>query len=165
MNQVNAPIVAANLNFTFEPGLVKVQKSVILERSGRKIGVIGYLTPDTTKISSPRNTIFYDEIKSVTEESQKLDDQGVKIIIALGHSGYLMDKKIAKEVPLVDVVVGGHTNTFLWNGPAPDTEAVEDPYPKVITQDSGKKVPVVQAFAYTKYLGKYFLSISLLILF
>lgn len=155
VKQVNAPVVAANLNFTFEPGLSRVQKSVILERSGRKIGVIGYLTPDTMKISSPRRTIFYDEVQSVMEESEKLDAQGVKIIIALGHSGFLIDQKIAKEVPLVDAVVGGHTNTFLWNGPAPDSETVEDPYPKVIIQESGKRVPVVQAFAYTKYLGKY----------
>ncbi|KAJ8948435.1 hypothetical protein NQ318_007958 [Aromia moschata] len=65
-----------------------------------------------------------------------------------------MDKRIAAEAPLVDVVVGGHTNTFLWNGAQPDTEQIVDPYPKVITQASGKKVPVVQAYAYTKYLGR-----------
>lgn len=147
-------MVAANLNFSYEPSLQKIKKSVILERSGRKIGIIGYLTPETTKISSPGKTIFSDEVKSITAESQRLDSLGVKIIIALGHSGYLMDQKIAKEVPLVDVVVGGHTNTFLWNGPQPDSEVVEDPYPKVVTQDSGKTVPVVQAYAYTKYLGK-----------
>ncbi|KAJ8935104.1 hypothetical protein NQ314_013000 [Rhamnusium bicolor] len=96
---------------------------------------------------------FLDEIESVKNESEWLDRLGVKIIIVLGHSGYKLDQKIAEQVPLVDVVVGGHTNTFLWNGPQPDTEKVEDLYPKVITQASGKKVPVVQAYAYTKYLG------------
>lgn len=155
MNEVNCPVVAANLNFTYETVLNKVQKSVILEKSGRKIGIIGYLTPETMKISSPRNTIFYDEVKSLINESQRLDALGVKIIFALGHSGYLMDQKIAKGVPLVDAVIGGHTNTFLWNGPQPDNEPVEGPYPKVVTQDSGKQVPVVQAYAYTKYLGEY----------
>lgn len=157
VNQVNCPIVAANLNFTYEPGLSKVQKSVILERAGRKIGIIGYLTPETTKISSPGNTIFSDEVKSLIAESQRLEALGVNIILALGHSGYLMDQKIAKGVPLVDAVIGGHTNTFLWNGPQPDNEAVEGPYPKVVTQKSGKQVPVVQAYAYTKYLGNYFI--------
>lgn len=136
---------------------------MILERSGKKIGVIGYLTPDTMLISSPRKTIFYDEVKSINEESKKLDAQGVKIILALGHSGFLMDKKIAEQVPLVDAVIGGHTNTFLWNGPQPDLEVVEAPYPKVITQPSGKKVPVVQAYAYTKYLGKKMFQIFLII--
>lgn len=165
VNSLKCPIVAANLNFSLEPSLKKVQKSVILTKSGVQIGVIGYLTPETTKISSPGNTIFYDEVSSIVAESERLHAQGVKIILALGHSGYLMDKKIAKEVPLIDAVIGGHTNTFLWNGPKPDNEEVEDPYPKMITQDSGKQVPVVQAYAYTKYLGKYILRNFWLVLF
>ena len=40
--------------------------------------------------------------------------QGVNIIIAVGHSGYKRDKEIAKQVPEVDVVVGGHSNSFLY---------------------------------------------------
>ncbi|CAH1989492.1 unnamed protein product [Acanthoscelides obtectus] len=65
-----------------------------------------------------------------------------------------MDQRIAAEVPLVDVVVGGHTNTFLWNGPQPDLEPIDGPYPFVVRQKGGKNVPVVQAYAYTKYLGR-----------
>lgn len=37
-------------------------------------------------------------------------------IIALGHSGFEMDKLIAQKVKGVDVVVGGHSNTFLYTG-------------------------------------------------
>ncbi|KAF2905911.1 hypothetical protein ILUMI_00261, partial [Ignelater luminosus] len=155
INAAKFPIVAANLDFSKEPELqaTNVTKSVVLEVSGKKIGVIGYLTPETAQISAPENVIFLDEVASIKTESEKLDKDGVKIIIALGHSGYEMDKKIAKEVPLVDLVVGGHTNTFLWNGPKPDLEEVEGDYPTVIQQSSGKKVPVVQAYAYTKYMG------------
>ena len=40
----------------------------------------------------------------------------VHIIIALGHSGIAMDLKIAEQVEEVDIVVGGHTNTFLYTG-------------------------------------------------
>lgn len=43
-------------------------------------------------------------------------DGGVDIIIALGHSGYEMDLKIAKEVEDIDVVVGGHSHSFLFTG-------------------------------------------------
>ena len=74
----------------------------------------------------------------------------------VGHSGFEMDKKIAKECPLVDVVVGGHTNTFLYTEPEskPDREEAEGPYPTIIEQpETNRKVPVVQAYAYTKYLG------------
>lgn len=41
---------------------------------------------------------------------------GVNKIIALGHSGFTVDKDIARKVRGVDVVVGGHTNTFLYTG-------------------------------------------------
>ena len=93
-------------------------------------------------------------------EAANLKSKGVNILIALGHSGYDMDKKIAENCPDIDVVVGGHSNTFLYNGKQPDAEPIEGPYPTIVTQKSGKKVPVVQAFAYTKYLGYLKLSVS-----
>lgn len=44
------------------------------------------------------------------------NDTTVNIIIAVGHAGFDIDKQIAKEVRGVDIVVGGHTNTFLYTG-------------------------------------------------
>ena len=81
--------------------------------------------------------------------------EGVDILIALGHSGYTEDKRIAREVPDIDVVVGGHSNTFLYSGDKPSNEPIEGPYPTLINQtgSTAKVVPVVQAYAYTKYLG------------
>ncbi|XP_056630201.1 protein 5NUC-like isoform X2 [Diorhabda sublineata] len=155
LQKVTFPTVTCNLNLSQEPTLQPYVKNyVVIEKAGRKIGIIGYLTPETVKISSPRNTIFLDEIEEIKKYSEILDSEGVKIIIALGHSGYLKDKEIAEKVPLVDIVIGGHTNTFLWNGAQPDTEAIEGPYPTMVKQPSGKVVPVVQAYAYTKYLGR-----------
>ena len=43
-------------------------------------------------------------------------DEGVEILIALGHSGYELDLKMAAEISELDVVVGGHSHTFLWTG-------------------------------------------------
>ena len=94
-----------------------------------------------------------DEVQSVNQEAQKLKSQGVKILIALGHAGFDIDKRIAENVPDIDVVVGGHSNTFLYTGDPPSNENPEGTYPFIVTQPSGKKVPVVQAYAYTKYLG------------
>lgn len=89
-----------------------------------------------------------------------MDKNGVKVIIALGHSGYILDMDIAKNCPLVDVVVGGHSHSFLYSGNKTHIEQVVGPYPTVITQDSGKRVPVVQAYAYTKYMGELKLKVS-----
>lgn len=81
-------------------------------------------------------------------------------IIALGHSGFDIDKDIAKNCPDIDLVIGGHSNTFLWNGPAPSVEVPVGSYPVIVTQNSGKKVPVVQAYSFTKYLGYLKLQVS-----
>lgn len=95
-----------------------------------------------------------------SQEAEALHNKGVNIMIALGHSGYEMDMEIARNCPLVDVVIGGHSNTFLYTGSQPDIEKIDGPYPTVIKQSSGKEVPVVQAYAFTKYLGELELSVS-----
>lgn len=73
-----------------------------------------------------------------------------------------MDQEIARDCPLVDLVVGGHSHTLLYTGTPPDPKDVPSgPYPTVITQSSGKQVPVVQASAHSKYLGKLQLRVSI----
>lgn len=59
---------------------------------------------------------FEDEVTSLQPHVDKLRTLGVDKIIALGHSGFTMDKEIAKKVRGVDVVIGGHSNTFLYTG-------------------------------------------------
>ncbi|KAH8371557.1 hypothetical protein KR093_007996, partial [Drosophila rubida] len=157
LNDVSFPVVTCNLDLSQEPDLAaskRLMNSTILEASGTKIAVIGYVTPDTKVLSIKNNVIFNEEVAAINAEAARLTAKGFKIIIALGHSGYIKDQEIAKKCPDVDIVIGGHTNTFLYNGPKPSEESVDGPYPTVITQKSGKRVPVVQAYAYTKYLGK-----------
>lgn len=50
------------------------------------------------------------------QQVDKLQKLGVNKIIALGHSGFTVDREIAKKVRGVDVVIGGHSNTFLYTG-------------------------------------------------
>jgi 5'-nucleotidase len=60
--------------------------------------------------------IFEDEIKALQIQVDKLIALGYNKIIALGHSGFDVDIDIAKRVKGVDLVIGGHTNTFLYTG-------------------------------------------------
>lgn len=53
--------------------------------------------------------------KAVLEQVALLQGQGINKIIALGHAGYTIDKQVA-EIAGVDIVVGGHTETFLYTG-------------------------------------------------
>ncbi|XP_029168931.1 protein 5NUC-like [Nylanderia fulva] len=154
------PILTANLDLSKQPDLAatNLKNSTILEVNGHKIGVIGYLTPETTVLSSTENVEFKDEVESIRREAKMLKEQGVDILIALGHSGYETDKRIAREVEDIDLVIGGHTNTFLYRGKPPDSEVPEGFYPTEIIQKSGRKTYVVQAYAYTKYLGNFSVS-------
>lgn len=163
IENLTCPVLAANLNLAHEPTLAaeeNLMKSVIFNINGTRIGVIGYLTPDT-KILAIRNDVEYiDEVIAIRQEAVRLHNIGVKILIALGHSGFTTDLRIAKEVEYIDLVIGGHTNTFLWNGTSPDVEKPVGPYPKFVKQSSGRFVGAVQAYAYTKYLGKLYLTFN-----
>lgn len=59
---------------------------------------------------------FLDIIESIRKEVKVLKKSFVNIIIAVGHAGINVDKQIAEEIPEVDVVVGGHTDTLMYNG-------------------------------------------------
>ncbi|TGZ48693.1 Protein 5NUC [Temnothorax longispinosus] len=157
------PILTTNLDLSEQPDLAatNLKNSTILEVSGKKIGVIGYLTPETKILSTTEKVIFKDEVESIREEVKKLKEKGVDILIALGHSGFEVDKKIAREVEDIDLVIGGHTNTFLYRGLPPDVEVPEGFYPTEVVQKSGRKVYVVQAYAYTKYLGNFSVSFDI----
>ncbi|XP_075233853.1 snake venom 5'-nucleotidase-like [Lycorma delicatula] len=147
--------VAANIDITEEPSLnvPTLKPYKILEVGGVQIAIIGYLTPTTQELGLVGNVKFKDEVESIKEQIEHLKPLGIKIFIALGHSGFAEDLEIAEKVPDIDLVIGGHTNTFLYNGDAPSNEIVEGDYPTIVIQPSKREVPVVQAFAFTKYLG------------
>lgn len=60
--------------------------------------------------------VFEDDLRSVREEAQKLKSAGVPIVVALTNCGFERDKVIAESVPEVSVVVGGGSDSFLYNG-------------------------------------------------
>lgn len=45
-----------------------------------------------------------------------LTAMGINKIIAVGHSGISIDLEIAAKVKGLDIVIGGHTDTFLYTG-------------------------------------------------
>lgn len=92
--------------------------------------------------------------------SAELKKSEVKIIIALGHSGIEQDKKIALHCEDVDVVVGGHSHTFLYSGDEPDSDKSEGPYPTIVKRDNGKDVIVLQCGALSKYLCMLNMTVS-----
>lgn len=61
-----------------------------------------------------------DEVETVRIEAKKLKDRGIDIIIVLSHCGLDVDYEIARNAgDHVDVIVGGHTHTFMYTGDNP----------------------------------------------
>ena len=59
---------------------------------------------------------FSDEVEALQRESRRLREAGASVIIAVGHSGYPREKEMAEQIEGVDVIVGGHSHSLLYNG-------------------------------------------------
>ncbi|MBX5171554.1 LysM peptidoglycan-binding domain-containing protein [Rhizobium sp. NZLR1b] len=151
LDKVQFPVVTANVKATAASKLGdRIKPSLVLDVGGQKIGIVGAVTNDTAELSSPGpNVTIADDVQAITSAVQDLKGQGVNKIIALTHVGYPRDLALIAKIPDVDVVVGGHSHSLLSNT---DPKA-EGPYPTMVDNPGGYKVPVVQAASYSKYLG------------
>ena len=145
------PIIGGNFDVSRSELLAgRINGSIVLEIGGERIGIIGATTEDTPDIASPGDDVeFNDIITYVRGASEALDAAGVDKIILLSHIGYNEDLNVAASLPLIDVIVGGHSHTLLSN----TDEAAAGSYPTMVTNPAGIEVPVVQANQYGKYLG------------
>ncbi|KAL1450496.1 hypothetical protein WDU94_002859, partial [Cyamophila willieti] len=154
---IKAPVVVANIDTSSEPDLTPlIKKSTIVERGGKKIGIVGYVTRDYTNIASIGKLRILDEITSVNEEAERLvQEDKVDIVIVLSHAGVDEDQVVAKASKHVSIIVGGHSHTFLYSGRPPcPFDKPKGPYPIVVQSSvDNRQVLVVQAAAYSRYLG------------
>jgi len=139
---VKFPLVSGNLDLSQSNVLKgKISKTLVLDVGGQKIGIVSALATDTAETSSPGpNVIFQDEAESLKADVAALEAEGVNKIIAIPHTGFVKDKRLAAEVPGLDAIVGGHSHTLFGEG--------GEAYPTMVGN-----VPVVSAYAYSKFLG------------
>ncbi|WP_434052918.1 MAG: bifunctional metallophosphatase/5'-nucleotidase [Roseibium sp.] len=152
IDKAEFPVISGNIDVSADPALKgKVPGIVILERGGEKIGIVSALAEDTSETSSPGENVRFiqaeDYLKGAVEG---LEAAGINKIIALTHMGLSRDMEIAAAVPGIDVIVGGHSHTLLSN----TQERASGPYPVMVTNPDGNEVPIVQAYAYGKFLGE-----------
>ncbi|KOB68363.1 Apyrase, partial [Operophtera brumata] len=157
LQHLEAPVVTANIIDDDEPTIQGLyEHSIVVERQGRKIGIIGVIIASTDTLAATGDLKFTDEVETVKAEAEKLNAEGVNIIIVLSHCGLDIDREIALNGgPFIDIIVGGHSHTLLYNDEAPIHSAFvpQGPYP-VIVEQSERKVLIVQAAAHTQYLGE-----------
>ncbi|TYS75805.1 hypothetical protein FZC80_16515 [Rossellomorea aquimaris] len=157
IKQADFPILSSNIDFSGDKDISplvqdeigqpgeggKVYPASIIEVDGEKVGVFGLTTEETAILSSPGDTVVFEDYLEKAEETVvMLEKQGINKIVALTHLGYNYDIKLGETVEGIDVIVGGHSHTKI-------AEAVE-----VKKEDaSADPTIVVQANEYSNFLG------------
>ena len=142
-------IVAANLtmNFDYKNIREKIKPFQELTVDGIKFGILGLTT----------NEIFYkwrfeggtvtNPYKAAQKYEKILKSRNNDFIIALTHIGVLKDIKLAEQTKNIDLIVGGHSHTALFQ-------------PSYGVNKNKVSVPIVQAGMHTEYLGRVIIDVE-----
>lgn len=85
---------------------------------GERIGIIGVGSQDTTTTTHPNNIVgieFTDEVAAVQSQVEALADEFNKFIV-LSHGGFDVDQEIARQIPELELIIGGHSHTPVIGG-------------------------------------------------
>lgn len=150
------PMLATNLDVSAEPLLKDLIKPyAVLSVGGQKVGVIGAVTPDLPLISSPGpNVKMLELMQSITASAEALKAQGIDKIFLVSHLGYTVEQQVARTVPGIDVIVGGHSHTLLGTFDNKDFPPSEGPYPTIVQNPDGNRTLLVAAWEWGKVLGR-----------
>ena len=98
----------------------KIVDSYIGEYKGVKYGVIGVAPVDIkTRMGHPEEYTDFeigsleDTIKGIQSEVDDLKKQNIKHVFLLSHVGHLGDRTIAENTEGIDVIIGGHSHTYV----------------------------------------------------
>jgi 2',3'-cyclic-nucleotide 2'-phosphodiesterase (5'-nucleotidase family) len=102
------PWVASN---TFTAGMRPFPGArpwLLLPAGGVTVGIIGLLTEETAVVSSPGRTTFGDPVAVARAVVPVLRRGGAQVILALTHQFIAADQELLRQVPEIDLVLGGH---------------------------------------------------------
>ena len=146
----NFPFVSSNYDFTNTEleGLINNYK--IFKKEGIKIGVFGLGIELNGLVSSSlfKETKYYDPVEITQGMTSKLKNkEKCDLIICVSHLGHsyqtdkISDLKLGKLTSDIDLIIGGHTHTFLKK-------------PEIIKNSQDKDVIINQVGSNGIYVGK-----------
>jgi 5'-nucleotidase len=144
--------VSANYDFSNTIMDTHVKPYKIFIKDGIKVGVFGLGIELNGLVNKNmyKETVYNDPIDVAQDMSRILkDEHACDLIICLSHIGYyyknspnrVCDLNLARATKDIDLIIGGHTHTFL-------------PKPTIEKNSAGKNVLVNQVGCYGLYLGK-----------
>jgi len=144
--------VSANYDFSNTVMDTHVEPYKIIVKDGIKIGIfgLGVQLEGLVDKNMYKETVYNDPISVAQDMSRILkDEQHCDLVICLSHIGYhysnapdrVSDLKLARATKNIDLIIGGHTHTFL-------------PKPTIEKNSADKNVLINQVGCYGLYLGK-----------
>ena len=150
LQYANFPFITSNYDFSDTILAGKISPFKIFKSGGLRIGVYG-LGVELQGLVDPKNygqTRFNDPMQTALKMEKILkEEKNADLIICLSHLGYdykdktVSDKIIASQTMNTDLIIGGHTHSFLKN-------------PDRILNKSGKEVIINQVGFGGLILGK-----------
>jgi 5'-nucleotidase len=123
LSHVRFPVVICNYDFTGTPMESKYHPYTIIKKGGLKIGIIGVGIELKGLVSEDlSNGVKYlDPVAQSAYYAALLKKKGCDMVICLSHLGFdykndiqkISDLKLAKASTDIDLIIGGHTHTFL----------------------------------------------------
>ena len=134
------PFLIANYDFSKTPLAGRFAPYKVFERAGLRIGVFG-LGIELSGLVADKNfgqTVYLDPVAKAREMVAQLrGPEHCDLVVCLSHLGYkyenakLDDRKLAAQVSGIDLILGGHTHTFM---DAPEPIASPDGQKTLINQ-------------------------------
>jgi 2',3'-cyclic-nucleotide 2'-phosphodiesterase (5'-nucleotidase family) len=111
------PALLANATDAKGEYLAGTRPYIIVERAGMRIGLVGLLTTGTPSITDhSTRAMQWRAPEIVLAEIEKELAGKVDWILPLTHVGVDGDRVLARAHPDLDLIVGGHSHTYLRNG-------------------------------------------------
>jgi len=151
LKKAKYPTLCANYDFSATPLKGMIKPYTIIRKGGRRIGIIGVLIDLRGYVAetSRTNLVYQNPVPVVNKLAKMLrEKKGCDLVIVLSHIGFddgseknPSDTELAKLTSNVDMIIGGHSHTFL--------EA-----PVTMKNREGKDVIVAQTGAAGVYVGR-----------
>ena len=145
-------LISSNYDFTNTILETKIKEYKTYNKSGIKIGVFGLGIELEGLVSKDlyKETKYLSPVEIADDITSKLkNEENCDLIICLSHLGYkydnapnkICDLTLAKQTKDIDLIIGGHTHTFMNQ-------------PKVVKNKTDKDVLINQVGCFGLFLGK-----------
>jgi 5'-nucleotidase len=117
----NFPFISANYDFSRTMLKGRFAPYKIFNKGKTKVGVFGLGIKLEGLVADKRKgqTVYLDPVPVAREMVQELQAQGCHLIVCLSHLGLeydvpqISDVRLAQQVEGIDLIIGGHTHSFL----------------------------------------------------